>query len=262
MEDFHGTLNPYTDFNNGYAGQVLNPIRRAFYNVNPFAVQEVPSHEQLGTGERFGNVSWVPPIFQNSQPISHLWPLHYDPSTDKSPNDGDMLFGKTDPMANTMISSMREELPRGCERARMNYNRCKMVNGKDKCQAEGDSVMSICPNWALAAIRNENRFETKVLLIQKAEYDTAMEVSAYNKGRCPAAVSNKTHVHGTRQHLRPDTLWADERYQSVTRDEVKAARARYEQRMKAAGRWDTPLKPEPYHPNSAGAQIKHEKPLY
>ena len=51
-----------------------------------------------------------------------------------------------------MISSMKEELPRGCERARMAYNRCKMVNGKDKCQEEGDSVMSICPNWALAGM--------------------------------------------------------------------------------------------------------------
>jgi hypothetical protein len=66
-------------------------------------------------------------------------------------------------MANTMIDSMREQLPRTCERARMSYNRCSMINGKDKCQEEGDSVMAICPNWALASIRNENRFAKKAL---------------------------------------------------------------------------------------------------
>jgi len=164
LEDFHGTLNPYTDFSGSYSGQLLNPIRRALYNVNPFAVQEVPSHEHLGTGERVGNLHWVPPIFQNSQPISHLWPMHYDASTDKEPKQtNNTLYGLTDPMEGSTISNMQEELPRGCERARQVYNRCKMVNGKDKCEDEGNSVMAICPNWALANIRNQNRFDTKVL---------------------------------------------------------------------------------------------------
>jgi len=89
-----------------------------------------------------------------------------------------------------------------------------------------------------------------------------MAVSSYNKGRTVADISNKTQIHGTRQYLRPDTLWADERYQSVTRDEVKAAKERHTARLKAAGRWETPLKPESYHPDNTGAQMKTEKSLY
>jgi hypothetical protein len=29
-------------------------------------------------------------------------------------------------------------------------------------------------------------------------------------------VSDKTWVDGTREHLRPDTMWADERYAKIT----------------------------------------------
>ena len=33
----------------------------------------------------------------------------------------------------------------------------------------------------------------------------------YLQGRSAKDVSDKTWVHGTREHLRPDTMWADER---------------------------------------------------
>lgn len=39
-----------------------------------------------------------------------------------------------------------------------------------------------------------------------------MQVSEYNKGRTVADVSNKDYIDGTRKYLRPDTMWADERY--------------------------------------------------
>jgi len=39
-----------------------------------------------------------------------------------------------------------------------------------------------------------------------------LEVSEYNKGRTNKQVSNKTWIHGTREYLRPDTIWADERW--------------------------------------------------
>jgi len=136
-----------------------------------------------------------------------------------------------------------------------------MVNGKANCSAEGDWVMGVCPNWALAEIRNEKRFKQKVLLIQKAEYDDAMAVSSYNEGRTMADISNRSHIHGTRQYLRPDTLWADERYVNVNRDEIDEAKKRYVARQKAAGKLDTPLKPENHYDNT-GAQLKQEKSLY
>jgi len=43
-----------------------------------------------------------------------------------------------------------------------------------------------------------------------------MEVSDFNRGRDVSEVSDKTWIHGTRHHLRPDTMWADERYSKVT----------------------------------------------
>lgn len=43
-----------------------------------------------------------------------------------------------------------------------------------------------------------------------------MEVSSYNAGRTPADVSDKNWVHGTRNHLRPDTMYPDERYANIT----------------------------------------------
>ena len=63
-----------------------------------------------------------------------------------------------------------------------------------------------------------------------------MVEAPYNEGRTVADISNKTHIHGTRDHLRPDTLWNDDRYTSVTQEEVKEARVRHEQRLREEGR--------------------------
>lgn len=43
-----------------------------------------------------------------------------------------------------------------------------------------------------------------------------MEISEYNKGRTVADISNKNWTHGTREYLRPDTMWADERYVDIS----------------------------------------------
>jgi len=57
-----------------------------------------------------------------------------------------------------------------------------------------------------------------------------MKVSSYNKGRTAANVSDKTWVHGTRVHLRPDTVWADERYSKITQKDVNEAQVRHNAR--------------------------------
>jgi len=53
-----------------------------------------------------------------------------------------------------------------------------------------------------------------------------MRVEKYNEGRTPSDVSDKTWVHGTRKHLRPDTMWADERYSKITQAEIVEAKKR------------------------------------
>jgi hypothetical protein len=45
-----------------------------------------------------------------------------------------------------------------------------------------------------------------------------MEVSAYNKGRSVADVPHKSWEDGSRNVLRPDTLWADDRYADITKE--------------------------------------------
>lgn len=57
-----------------------------------------------------------------------------------------------------------------------------------------------------------------------------MEVSKYNEGRTVANVSGKTWIHGSRKYLRPDSMWADDRYANVTLEEVEEAKARYNAR--------------------------------
>jgi len=53
-----------------------------------------------------------------------------------------------------------------------------------------------------------------------------MEVSEYNKGRTLSDISDKTWPDGTRHNLRPDTIWADERYAKITQKEIFEAQKR------------------------------------
>ena len=60
-----------------------------------------------------------------------------------------------------------------------------------------------------------------------------MDVPAYNQGRTVADVPLRSWSDGNRHNLRPNTLWADERYADVTQEEINAAKARIEKRRQA-----------------------------
>ena len=83
-------------------------------------------------------------------------------------------------------------------------------------------------------MRNQRLFQQKVHTIQHGEYQEAMRVPEYNEGRSVSQISRKTYIHGTRQYLRPDSMWADERYIDVTQAEINEAKARNAQRQAAA----------------------------
>jgi hypothetical protein len=52
-----------------------------------------------------------------------------------------------------------------------------------------------------------------------------MQVADYNQNRSVKDIDgSKKKIHGTKAHLRPDTLWADERYINVTYEEILEAR--------------------------------------
>jgi hypothetical protein len=75
-------------------------------------------------------------------------------------------------------------------------------------------------------LKEKQNFKLKSKLIDHATYLRAMKVEEYNEGRTNADVSDYTWVHGTRQHLRPDTMWADDRYTQITQAEINEAKIR------------------------------------
>jgi len=101
-----------------------------------------------------------------------------------------------------------------------------MINDSKKCVSEADDIVDICPNWALDAMKEKTRFSAKVNAINTHKFNAAMATSPYNEGRTIANVSNKNWVHGTRHYLRPDTMWADDRYAKITQAEINEAKKR------------------------------------
>ena len=79
-------------------------------------------------------------------------------------------------------------------------------------------------------MKEKTRFFAKVEAIQNRQYRVAMEVSSYNQGRDVAQVPGKTWIDGTRKYLRPDTMWADERYAKITQEEINQAKQRVAQK--------------------------------
>lgn len=67
------------------------------------------------------------------------------------------------------------------------------------------------------------------------KYRRVMEVPAYNRGRTVADIPNKTWADGERSKLRPNSIWADDRYADITQEEVDAAKERVKRRNKAKG---------------------------
>lgn len=56
------------------------------------------------------------------------------------------------------------------------------------------------------------------------KYKQVMEVPEYNKGRTVADVPSKSWADGERSKLRPNSIWADERYVDITQQEVDEAK--------------------------------------
>lgn len=88
-----------------------------------------------------------------------------------------------------------------------------------------------------------------------------MEVSSYNKGRTVADVSNKDFIDGTKKYLRPDTMWADERYSQITQKEINEAKERLAARKAAKGETEQ-KKEETYVADPSGRAYVHVKPIY
>ena len=93
--------------------------------------------------------------------------------------------------------------------------------------------MAICPSWALNNLKERKLAQLKDEALTNLKYREVMEVPSYNKDRTVADVPLRTWSDGNRHNLRPNTLWADDRYADVTEAEIKAAKERVKKRREA-----------------------------
>ena len=66
-------------------------------------------------------------------------------------------------------------------------------------------------------------------------YRKAMSVPEYNKGRTIADIPNREWSDGERSKLRPNSIWADDRYVDITQKEIDEAKERIRKRNLARG---------------------------
>lgn len=238
----------------GTALKLLRPI-------NPFAVYASSNEQHVGFAPRNGTHYYRPEPYPNSVVFSRLFAPHFDPNGDGPRPGWDLMHYQVSPLSGDYTLEVTgSSLPRACQRYYDIYNRCKMVNGTEKCQREVKDVMEICPPFSLEMLKDHKRQQKKFLKIQDQQYREAMNVSSYNVGRTVADVSSKTYVHGTSKYLRPDTMWNDDRYLTVTQDEIDAAKVRYNERLRAEGkRLNEPLQQVDTHVDSEYAYTGLEK---
>jgi hypothetical protein len=269
IHDIHQTHHPYINVSQALINPAKTNLSRALHSINPFSYKQIPSQDSMALGLRYGNRFFSPDIFPNYVTFQKWFPTHYDPLGSDSFGGTDWSKEKHSPAPHSHFAFTAEKLPRGCIRTIQNYKRCQMVNGDAKCKPETQDVVDICPNWALDGIKERTRWTAKVSAIQNNQYFNAMKESEYNKGRTVAEVSDKTWIDGTRLHLRPDTMWADERYGKITQAEINEAKKRVADREahKAHGHGHGH---DDKHGHAHGGhhydfkhiQLKEEKPLY
>lgn len=119
-----------------------------------------------------------------------------------------------------------EYFPRHCTRSVDAYKTCLIANDEDKnkCANEGKDILAICPPWALDKMKDNNSLKLKLEAQSNIRYREAMEVKDYNRGRTIADIPNKTWSDGERSKLRPNSMWADDRYVDITQKEIDEAK--------------------------------------
>ena len=230
LEKIEGTRYPYYNLD-GPIRKNLAKFKTFIAPINPFAYQQVPSKDRVAFVPTRHGRSWL------ADPLPN--PVQYDTFlfTHPDPLEGDYEtpthnLGKESRGTYSTIGISGELLPMACVRTIRKFERCEMINGKEKCGEEGKDILQICPNFALDEMRKNKLQKQSNRLTQIAEYNLAMEVSDYNKGRSVNDINEwKRYEHGLRKNLRPDTFWADVRYINVTQEDIDQAKVRHQARL-------------------------------
>lgn len=142
-----------------------------------------------------------------------------------------------------------EFFPKHCTRTVDTYKTCLIANDDDKqkCKHEGEDILAICPPWALDKMKENQRLKLKLEAQANQKYRRSIEVPEYNQGRTVADVPLRSWADGERSKLRPNSIWADERYVDITQKEVDEAKERVRKRNLARGHVaNTSVHIEPY----------------
>jgi len=97
-------------------------------------------------------------------------------------------------------------IPRGCYREIRKYQSCAAENS-DSCVNEKISIMEVCPDHVLEALREKRKWYLRAEAIDNQTYKRAMKVSDYNKGRSVADLECKDWSYGHPKNLRSTSTW-------------------------------------------------------
>lgn len=110
------------------------------------------------------------------------------------------------------MTIQHQQIPRGCYREIRKYQDCAQSEGKDACMNQKLSIMEVCPDHVLEALREKRKWYLRAQAIDNETYKRAMTVSDYNKGRSVSDLNVKDWNFGRPSNLRPDGTQFDDRY--------------------------------------------------
>lgn len=261
------TLNPelewtYLNMNNSGIAGLKNSFLNSIAMWNPFHMQQTPDLY----GRAYHRVKNGAMYYKNKAPshkmvLDHGVPAHFNPAEDTD-YEHEFNIRKYNVAANKVIKFRKPEFPYICEVNKKKIKLCKSINGADaKCESEINDFLEQCPNFALHLYRQNKMFNESAKQIQREEYKEAMQVSDYNKGRSVADINSSVqYSDGMAHNLRPDSMWADDRYIDITQKEIDVAKANVEK--KRTGKYDrNDLKPLHHTPKNE-AQYTRKQRMY
>ncbi len=84
-------------------------------------------------------------------------------------------------------------------------------------------------------MRDNQKLKLKLQAQANAKYRRAIEVADYNKGKTIADIPLRSWADGERSKLRPNSIWADDRYADITQKQVDEAKERVKKRNLSKG---------------------------
>merc|ERR1711957_100990 len=114
-------------------------------------------------------------------------------------------------MKNSKYMTLRpNKIPRGCYKEIRNYQKCVDATSKDACFADKISIMEVCPEHVLEALREKKKWYLRAEMIDNDTYKRAMKVSDFNVERSVTDLKLKTWDYGKAANLSSYSLWQDD----------------------------------------------------